>query len=48
VQQRQTKQYIHEVATYVINKAKWKAAEEYCAMRGWKFQILTEKEIYGK
>jgi hypothetical protein len=48
VSQKQTKQYIQEVATYVINKAKWKAAEEYCLLRGWKFQILTEKEIYGK
>jgi len=44
----QNKQYIHEVTTYVVNKAKWDAAEAYCNARGWKFQILTEKEIYGK
>ena len=46
-QKRKTKRYITEVVTYGINTSKWKAAEEYCADRGWKFQILTEKEILG-
>jgi hypothetical protein len=31
--------------TWGINTAKWKAAEEYCRDRGWKFQIFTEKEL---
>jgi hypothetical protein len=45
---KKTKKYINEAVTYAINQAKWKAAEEYCKDRKWKFQILTEKEIYGK
>jgi len=34
--------------TYAINQAKWKAAKIMCDQRGWKFKILTEREIYGK
>ena len=45
---KQTKRFINEVTTYVVNQAKWKAAEEYCNSKGWKFIIMTEKEIYGK
>jgi hypothetical protein len=44
-QQRKTKRYINEVKTYGINIYKWKAAKEYCADRGWTFQILTEREL---
>lgn len=42
---RVTKQYITEVATWGVNQAKWKAANEYCLDRGWEFKILTEKEL---
>jgi hypothetical protein len=28
--------------TWPKNEAKWKAAEEYCRIRGWKFMVLTE------
>lgn len=42
---RQTKHAIDEAAAYVRNQAKWDAAKKYCAERGWKFQILTEKQI---
>ena len=45
VKKRVTKQYINEVATWGINQAKWKAAEDYCLDRGWKFKILTEDEL---
>ena len=27
------------------NKAKWKAAEEWCLDRGLEFRIITEKEL---
>jgi hypothetical protein len=27
------------------NKAKWEKAEEFCLDRGWKFMILTEKNL---
>ena len=40
-----TKRYVTEVLTYGINQAKWKAAEEFCADRGWKFQLITEKNL---
>lgn len=42
---RKTKQYIHEVATWGVNQAKWKAATEYAADRGWEFRVLTEEDL---
>ena len=45
VRSRKTKKYINEVATYGINSSKWHFAKEYCKDRGWKFQIITEKEL---
>ena len=42
---RITKQYITEVTTWGKNQAKWKAAEEYCADRGWEFKIMTEDHL---
>ena len=42
---RITKQYINEVATYGVNQAKWRAAEEYCLDRGWTFKIMTEEYL---
>lgn len=47
-QKTKTKKYLNEVYTWGINSAKWKAAEEYCKDRGWKFQVLTEKDLYPK
>jgi hypothetical protein len=43
-----SKTYIHEVTTYMVNSAKWKAARELCEKNGWKFRLLTEHEIYGR
>lgn len=45
---RKTKRYITEVMTWGVNEAKWKAAMEYCADRGWEFKILTEAELFKK
>lgn len=45
VQDKPTRRYINEVATWGVNSAKWKMAEEYCRDRGWKFIIMTEKEL---
>ena len=45
VQNRVTKRYIREVVTYGINEAKWKAAEEYCKDRKWKFLVVTEEQL---
>lgn len=42
---KRTRRFISEVLTYGTNQAKWKAAEEYCLDRGWKFKIITEKDL---
>lgn len=42
---RKTKQYIIEVMTWGKNEAKWKAARNYCADRGYEFKILTEYDL---
>ena len=42
---RVTKQYIQEVATWSVNQAKWKAADEYALDRGWEFKVLTEDHL---
>jgi hypothetical protein len=42
---RKTRRYLNEVTTYLVNEAKWNAANEYCADRRWKFQIITENEL---
>lgn len=42
---RTSKKFLAEVATYAVNQMKWKAADEFCHTHGWKFQILTEKEL---
>lgn len=44
-QSKPTRRYITEVTTWGVNEAKWKAANEFCLNRGWKFQIFTEKEL---
>lgn len=40
-----TRRYIHEVKTWGINSAKWKAAESYCKDRNWQFMIITEDDL---
>jgi hypothetical protein len=42
---RKTKRYVNEVVEWGKNSAKWKSAESYCRKMGWKFKILTEKEL---
>lgn len=42
---KRTRRFIHEVLTYGTNQAKWNAATEYCLDRGWKFKIITEKDL---
>ena len=40
-----TRQYITEVMTWGKNQAKWAAAREYCADRGWVFKLITEDHL---
>lgn len=42
---RISRRYLNEVRTWGVNDAKWKAARNYCADRGWEFQIWTEDVI---
>jgi hypothetical protein len=42
---RKTQRYIQEVMSWGVNQAKWKNARDYCENRGWKFEILTEREL---
>ncbi len=43
-----SRRYLNEVKTWGVNEAKWKAAQEFCLDKGWQFQILTEKQLFGK
>ena len=43
---RVTKRYITEVMTWGVNEAKWKAADEYCNERKWKFLVITEDHLF--
>lgn len=45
IQGKLTKRYITEVRNWGINEAKWKAAEEYCKDRKWKFSVITEEQL---
>ena len=43
---RVSRRYLNEVKTFGINSAKWEAAKQYCAARGWRFVVVTEKDIF--
>jgi hypothetical protein len=45
VQKKKTKRFIQEAATYAVNQEKWRAADIFCQEHGWKFLILTEKDL---
>jgi hypothetical protein len=40
-----SRRYINEMKTYAVNVSKWEAAIDFCEERGWKFMILTEKNL---
>lgn len=42
---KNTNKMINEQVTYMVNQAKWSSARAFCDMKGWKFVILTEKEL---
>ncbi len=42
---KKRKTYINEIMTYEKNKAKWKAAQEFCEDRRIEFKIITEDEL---
>ncbi len=42
---KRTKSWVRSIETWVVNQAKWKAAEEFCADHNYEFKIMTEKEL---
>lgn len=48
VAKRKTRRFIQEVATYEINRAKWEAAERFCRDNNWKFDVITEEDIFKR
>jgi hypothetical protein len=44
---RRTRRLLVETQTWAVNLAKWKAAKQYAEARGWKFIVLTDREING-
>lgn len=40
------KRQLREALTYAKNQAKWEAATNFCNAKGWRFVILTEKDLY--
>jgi len=40
-----TNRYIREAATYVVNQAKWNQAKRVCAVQGWEFVVITDKQL---
>jgi hypothetical protein len=43
---KQKRTFINEAMTYLVNEAKWNAAAEFCNKRGWRFKIITERELF--
>lgn len=44
---KRTKKYLSESLTYAKNISKWKAAQEFAADNGVKFQVWTEETLKG-
>ena len=42
---KKSKYFLTEQKTFLINQAKWKAAELVCKEKGWEWKIITEKEL---
>lgn len=43
--QKPSRRFLNEVATYSVNKAKWDQADAFCKKNNAKFVVLTEQEI---
>ena len=39
------RRFLKEVRVWGKNQAKWKAAQEFCEEKGWKWQIITEDTL---
>lgn len=43
---RNSKRYLIECSTFMVNQAKWDAADRWAKDRGWEFVVLTEKHLF--
>ena len=43
---RNSKRYLIECSTFMVNQAKWDAADRWAKDRGWEFIVLTEKHLF--
>jgi hypothetical protein len=39
------KRYLAEATTFMVNQAKWAAADRWAKDRGWEFKVLTEYDL---
>ena len=44
---RKKQHLIYEQKQYITNQAKWKAAKQWADDHGYKFLILTERELFS-
>ena len=42
------KTQMYQTKTWIVNQAKWAAAEAYCKRYGMEFRKVTEVELYGR
>ena len=42
---KKKRRYVKAVKTWLINEAKWNAAKKVCEVNGWKFELMTEKQL---
>ncbi len=35
-------------SVYLVNKAKWNAAQRACDLNGYDFQVLSENQLFGR
>lgn len=46
--QKSNRTFVTEMVQYQINTSKWESAKNFCNKNGWKFMILTEKNLFNK
>ena len=42
---KKKRRYVRAVQSWLVNEAKWKAAQKVCEVEGWRFQLMTEKQL---
>ena len=42
---KKRRRYLKAVQTWLVNEAKWNAAKKVCEVEGWKWSIMTEKQL---